>query len=63
MVARCKKKNKNKNEKKQKQKNLKTKKISMESDLFYLWSNYCKKLNKKYKGKNGYLSIYVYKKK
>ena len=41
---------------------LKTKKISMESDLFYLWSNYCKKLNKKYKGKNVYLSIYVYKK-
>lgn len=39
------------------------KKISMESDLSYLWSNYCKKLNKKYKEKNVYLSIYVYKKK
>ena len=35
----------------------------MESDLSYLWSNYCKKLNKKYKEKNVYLSIYVYKKK
>jgi hypothetical protein len=48
---------------KKKEKKFKTKKISMESDLFYLWSNYCKKLNKKYKGKNVYLSIYVYKKK